>query len=553
MTIKRIGGRAGLLALLLTGVSSPALAQTLDAGAAPAAGDAREARIEQLEAEVQQLAAEVQDLKRSQAEQIQTLATDEKRLPAATSAIVTIAGGKPTIASPDGKFSATLHGVMQLDAADYLQLSPGPLATDLRRSGAALGTPSVDAAHARDLKNGDVFRRSRIGIDGVAFGDWDYRFLFDFAGTGVENAGQVYETWVQYSGFKPLRLRVGAFSPSIGLDDQASTNSMPFIERAVSSDLARGLAAGDTRTAVQLWGAGDHWLASAAVTGRTIGVINTGTATGAAQTFGDQLGFVGRLAGTPLHGKDWLVHLGVHGSYVLHPADTGGPQADHNGADALSAHTIAFSNTPELRVDGTKLINTGSIPAKHADTVGVEFAAQKQNFLLQSEYEHFDVQRSDGQPNPSFWGYYVSGSWVLTGEARKYNTATGAFDAPAIAHPFSLSGGGLGAWELAARYSDMDLNSRAGKAGTAVPTSANPVIRGGEEQNVAVGLNWYPNAVVRFMLDYQHVRIDRLSPGTTANNALALSSAGWQLPAGHYGQQIGQTYDVIAVRSQVAF
>jgi hypothetical protein len=34
---------------------------------------------------------------------------------------------------------------------------------------------------------------------------------------------------------------------------------------------------------------------------------------------------------------------------------------------------------------------------------------------------------------------------------------------------------------------------------------------------------------------------------------LALSSAGWQLPAGHYGQQIGQTYDVIAVRSQVAF
>jgi phosphate-selective porin OprO/OprP len=542
--------RAGLVALLLAGASSAAMAQTPDA--APAASlDSREARIEQLEAEVQQLADEVQDLKRNQAEQIQTIASDEKRLPAPTSAIATIANGRPTIASADGKFTATLHGVMQLDTADYLQGSPGPLATDFRRSGAALGTPSVDAAHARDLKNGDVFRRARIGIDGTAFGDWDYRVLFDFAGAGTENAGQLYETWVQYSGLKPLHFRIGAFSPSIGLDDQASTNGMPFLERAVSSDIARGLAAGDTRTAAEIWASGDHWLASGAVTGKTIGVINTGTAAAVPQTYGDQLGLVGRLAATPLHGSDWLIHVGVHGSYVLHPSDASGPGV--NGVTPITSSVIGFSNTPELRVDGTKLINTGNIPARHADTVGVEFAAQKQNFLLQAEYDDFGVARSDGQASPNFHGYYISGTWILTGETRKYNTQTAAFDAPPIAHPFSLTNGGLGAWELGVRYSDMDLNYDAGSAGSPVPTTANPVIRGGDEQNITAGLNWYLNPVVRLMFDYSHVRIDRLSPGTTANNALALTAAGWQLPAGHYGQQIGQTYDVLSVRSQVAF
>src|SRR6202012_527565 len=150
------------------------------------------------------------------------------------------------------------------------------------------------------------------------------------------------------------------------------------------------------------------------------------SALGTAQTYGDQLGFVGRIAGTPFHGADWLIHVGVHGSAVHHPADTAGPAAL---TGATPNGVVAFSNTPELRVDGTKLINTGNIPAKTADTVGAEFAAQKGPFLLQAEYDHFGVQRSDHIKNPDFSGYYVSGTWVITGESRKYNSQTAAFDA----------------------------------------------------------------------------------------------------------------------------
>jgi phosphate-selective porin OprO/OprP len=536
--------RAGVLALLFAGVSTVALAQTPDA--APAGGtDTREARIEQLEAEVQQLAAEVQDLKRGQASQIQTLSTVEAKQASAGAQLASIAGGKPSIASADGRFSANLHGILQFDTGIYDQASPGPLTTDLRRSGPGFGTSSVDLVHARDLKNGTDFRRARIGIDGVLYGDFDYKLIFDFGGSGVENTGQLYEAWVQYSAFKPWHARIGAFPPSIGLEDQGTTNAMPLLERAAVEDISRGLAAGDTRTAAAIWGAGDRWFASGAVTGRTIGVLNTGTATAVPQNYDDQIGFVGRIAGTPLRGDGWLVHLGAHGSYVLHPGDSTGPNS--LGVTPITNAVISLSNTQELRIDGTKLINTGNIDARHAYSAGLEFAAQYKNFFLQSEYEQFGVDRSDpGLSSPNFHGYYIEGSWVITGEARKYNTQTAAFDGPAVDHPFTLSGGGLGAFELAARYSDMDLNYHAGAGGTAPAADA---IRGGEEQNVAVGLNWYPNSVIRFMLDYQNVRITRLSPcGPTALSASCATT--WVTPL---GAQIGQSYNTFAVRSQFAF
>ncbi|HEY5008168.1 MAG TPA: porin [Caulobacteraceae bacterium] len=530
-----------LISILAAGVSTAALAQP---AAAPAV-DPREARIDQLESEVQDLAAEVQDLKRGQAAQIQTLSDVQAKEPAPPSVLTTLANGVPSIKSADGRFTANFHGILQFDAGEYNQSSLGPVATDLRRSGPALGSTGAEALHARKLKDGDDFRRARIGVDGKAFGDWDYKLIFDFAGSGVENAGQLYEGWLQYSGLKPVHLRVGAFSPSIGLEDQASTNGMPLLERSVVEDIARGFVAGDTRTAVELWGSGDHWLASAALTGRVIGVINTGTATAVPQSFGDQLGFVGRLAGTPFHGDDWLVHVGAHGSYLIDPPNLTGPTAAGLGV-APNAEVVAYSNTPELRVDGTKLINTGNIPAKHASTVGLEFAAQKANFLFQTEYEYFSVNRTDVPSTPTFSGYYFEGSWVITGEPRVYNKQTAAFDAPNVAHPFSFGGGGIGAFELAARYSDMDLNYHQGAAGTAPTPTA---IRGGDEQNFTIGLNWYPNQFTKFMLDVSEVQIHRLSPCTGLSTSASCATT-WQTPV---GSQVGQNFTDVALRTQFAF
>lgn len=534
---KVLGGQALLLAASLS-----------MAGAAQAAQrptpDPRDVKIEALTRQVELLAAKVESLEARAA-----IAPVTPPAPAAPPPTViaqvppgppapiqfpsaggaTIIGGKPVIQSADGRFAANLHGVMQFDAADYSQRTPGPITSDFRR-----GATAADTAHARDLSSGTNFRRARIGIDGKAFGDFEYNLLFEFGGAGEEDAGHIQELWFQYSGLKPFHLKIGAFPPSIGLEDQGSTNGALFLERPAVADMARSLAGGDFREAVQLWAAGERWYASGAVTGRVVGVVNS-QATGVSQPFDSNLSLIGRLAFVPFKNDDGMLQLGVHGSYVMRPADAGGPDIAAGGA----RYPVTLQERPELRVDGTRLISTGGINAQHANTRGIEAAAQYQSLFIQAEYERFGIERRNpaALSDPHFSGAYVEGSWVVTGERRRFNAGNFTFDAPLVDHPFSLADRSWGALEIAGRYSTVDLNYRQGAPGTAPAADA---VRGGEQRVIAAGLNWYPNTFVRFLLDCQDVRIQRLSPSATT----------FQTPT---GAQIGQNYHVISLRSQFAF
>jgi phosphate-selective porin OprO/OprP len=539
--IKLAGARRVLLATAaLSLVWTAAEAQSRPSQVAQA--DPRDAEIQLLKEQVQALAAKVDSLQaRSDAAAaaaaaappaappiIQTSSAPPSAFP--TTGGATIVAGRPSIQSADGRFTANLHAVMQFDAADYMQSTPGPITSDFRRGAAA-----TDTAHARDLSSGTDFRRARIGIDGKAFGDWDYSVLLDMGGSGEEDAAHIQELWVQYSGLKPFHLKVGAYPPSIGLEDQGSTNGQLFLERPASADIARSLAGGDFREAAEIWGAGDWWYVNGAVTGRLVGVINT-TGTAISQPFDSQLGLIGRVAFTPIKTDNGILEVGLHGSYVARPADAGGPDT----AVGAARYTITMQERPELRVDGTRLISTGAINARHASTLGFEVAGQYGPFFLQSEYEHFKVERQNaaiGVSDPDFDGYYVEGSYSITGEKRRFNATGWAFDGPTVNHPFSIADGTWGAFELAGRYSDMDLNYHAGAFGTAPGADA---VRGGEQRIMAGGINWYPNTVVRFMLDFQDVKILRLSPSATT----------FQTPT---GVEIGQHYHVISLRSQFAF
>jgi phosphate-selective porin OprO/OprP len=279
----------------------------------------------------------------------------------------------------------------------------------------------------------------------------------------------------------------------------------------------------------------DNWYVSGSITGRQVGVASS-QATGVSQPFDSALGFIGRASFAPFRSDAGMLLVGLHGSYVARPADAGGPDV----AAGAARYPITLQERPELRVDGTRLISTGAINARHADTAGLEAAGEYLGLFLQAEYESFKIQRLNpaaGVSDPRFKGYYVEGSYVLTGERRRFNGGTFAFDAPPVDHPFSLADGTWGAFEVAARYSDIDLNHHAGPPGTAPDADA---VRGGDQRILSGGLNWYPNSVVRFMLDYQDVRIERLSP----------SAATFVTPA---GVQVGQHYHALALRSQFAF
>ncbi len=376
-------------------------------------------------------------------------------------------------------------------------------------------------AHARDLNSGTNFRRARIGIDGKVFGNVDYNFLYDFGGSGAEDAGRIQELWLQYSGWKPFRFRIGAFAPSLGLEDAASTNGQLFVERPSAAEVNRSLAGGDYRTAAAVFANGDRWFASAAITGNLVSTLNTAASSFSAQNYDEQLGYTARVAGTPLKGYGWLVHVGANASYVDKPADT--------GPTSTPRFPIQLRDRPELRVDGTRLVDTGAIDAKTSATYGLELAGQYNNLFAQAEAFRYDITRHTpavGQTNPSFSGWYVEGSWIATGEARKYNSVTAAFDAPSVTHVFDPQAGQWGALELAARYSNLDLDYHA------LAATAADRVRGGKQDIWTAGLNWYWNPDTRFVFDLQQVHIDRLNAA---------------------GAQIGQRYSAVALRSQFAF
>lgn len=475
-----------------------------------AAQDDTAARIQALEAQVQALSREIAALKAETAEAkvaqpaLAAVAEAPAQKPAAPTTKTSISGGKPVIASSDGRFSAAFHGVMQLDTAKYFQDDNLP--------------PAVTA---RDLNGGANFRRARIGVDGTIYGNFDYKILFDFGGAGAEDAGRVQEMWVQYTGFDPLMIRVGAFAPSLGLEDAASTNGSLFPERPAVAELARGLAGGDKRIGLGFFGNGERWHASAVLTGATASGINSAATAFNSATYDEQQGLALRLAGLPLRGDGWLVHAGVNASIVTQPSD--------NGAAAATRYSVRLRERPELRVDGTRLIDTGSIDADGAHAYGFELAFQRRNLMFQGEYFDLGIDRrfpAAGVSNPDFNGWYVEGGWVLTGEARKYSMSTASFGAPSVAKPLDPAAGSWGAWELAARYSTANLDSNADS-----PIVADRV-RGGEQSIWTLGVNWFPNPAVKFMLDVQDVSVDR-------RNAA--------------GAAIGQDYRSVNVRSQVAF
>ena len=128
-----------------------------------------------------------------------------------------------------------------------------------------------------------------------------------------------------------------------------------------------------------------------------------------------------------------------------------------------------FRAYPETRVTDIRLLDTGRFTEVDDQSImGVEIATARDSYSLRSEYFVARWHRSGQGGDPEFKGFYVQANWAITGEAFKYQQGKFLRIRPE---------GKYGAWEVAVRYSTLDLNDRD--------------VTGGEQTNTSLALNWY--------------------------------------------------------------
>jgi phosphate-selective porin OprO/OprP len=87
--------------------------------------------------------------------------------------------------------------------------------------------------------------------------------------------------------------------------------------------------------------------------------------------------------------------------------------------------------------------------------------------------------------------WQVAGGWVLTGEDATYGTVVPR-------HSFDPRNGGWGAWQVVARYSELNIDD------DTFPLFSNPLTSAHSAKEWSVGLNWYLNRNVKVSTSFSH-------------------------------------------------
>jgi phosphate-selective porin OprO/OprP len=407
--------------------------------------------------------------------------------------------------SADGQYSIALTGDVQFDGGAYLLHPASPL------SGPQRLTDGVNA------------RRARIGVTGTAPGGWGFALVWDAGNSSDQTAKGIETAQIVYGGVKGMAVEAGYSNTFFTLDQATGSNDLLFLERSTPTNIATSFNTGDARSNVGIRFFGDRYWVGGYLTGPASGDSHTLTQ--------ERFGAFERVAVQAIKTDDATLHLGVGFDQLLAAPNSG------NGTPAV----LTLSDQPEMRIDPTVLVTTGTIgtaanPVKGGYVLDLETAGNFRNFFWQGEYYHYAVERI-GLAQSQFDGAYGQISWTITGESHAYNPQAASYFRIVPRHNFSLKDGTWGAFELAARYDTINLNSNF-TAGQNL--SANPAaVDGGTQRALALGLNWYPNDLFRVMLDYNHITYDKAN-GTT-NAAIPL------------GSPVGAKLDEFGVRLQVAY
>ncbi len=320
-----------------------------------------------------------------------------------------------------------------------------------------------DSTYKADVGNqedGVEIRRARIYFSGQIYENIEYKLQLDFAETEI----RYKDAYLEITDLPIGKLRMGQFYEPFCLETQTSSNYITFIERSLPTILAP-----DRQTGFMIY----NNVFNERIYGAA-GVFRQTSDTGENVDDGGY-NITGRIAVLPIYKNkgESLLQFGAAYSY-RNPDDT-----------------LRIRQRPEAHL-AEYAIDTGTLACDRENLVGVESAWVNGPLSLQAEYmiAYADIM---GASNAHFDGYYIEGSYFLTGEHRNYKTEEAVFSRVKPKNNFKY-GTVPGAWELKLRYSALDLN--------------NSGVSGGKLDDITAGVNWYLNPNTRIMWDYIHADKD---------------------------------------------
>ena len=393
------------------------------------------------------------------------------------------------------------------------------------------GRIQADGGFANDLttfsRSNAGFRRAQLEVEGKAYKNWYYKFQYDFTGSGAAGIRDAYLAYrnkllPEEITTQPVTFQVGNFFEPFSLETVSSTKHMTFIERALPTALAPSRHIGAAVTV------GDkNWAVKTGVFSTS--PQDTATAPPAGQSQYFDLAVRGIYS--PILEEDKLLHVGGSFKYQeasnttaatnaagLRPGSTDRDETDVLGGSGALVRVPAKWDLSCATVTGSGssavVSLVGDSCLKYSYSYGFEAAAAYGPFSAQGEYIATQYERdpinialrgANGGASQFYSGYYVQGSVFLTGESRaaSYNNyvkswnSPGTFSDVAIKNP--LNKGGIGAFEVAGRFSELNLNNH-GVAG--FPSTST---LGGRVENFTLALNWYPVRGIRFQANWTRV------------------------------------------------
>ncbi|MCU1300950.1 MAG: uncharacterized protein JWQ87_1234 [Candidatus Sulfotelmatobacter sp.] len=378
------------------------------------------------------------------------------------------------IKSADGQFSISPYGYLDTDYRAYK----------------GDGAPS------------DTFliRRARFGFQGNYGSHFDFAILTD---SNATNGAIVRDAYLNVRIRPEFQFQAGQFKEPFAQETGIGATNLDFVERGFQA-----LLYPSTNTAYRSPGITLHGDISGGIIQWWAGAFNGRGGVTANAT--NEPEFVGRLRFYPFrkHTGDWLKQLAFGGS-IAHSRARGLSQ-DLSFTAALP--DAAYTFFPALRING---------PIERYEG---EFTYLKGPFALRGEYVQMQQQRYGlGSETPGGLGFLtipgigakawnIGTTFLLTGEKRPENGT------PKVKSPLfgpdtpGGKGRGLGAWEVGLRYTGIQANAPG-------ETFSNPFTPGlvptydYHTDEITLGLNWYPNYWVKYMVN---LSVDQLhQPSTT--------------------------------------